>query len=112
MSNSFSIDNDVMLLSSFSAFDNTVNDGLLVSIILLRQKNFFRTICYTAPKSDIACVSSHYFDNGATLVGGRGISNLINSLHRSIDRGIKANGIICTGNIQVNGSGNADGVNA
>ena len=112
MSDSLRIDNDVMLLSSFSALDNAVNDGLLVSIILLRQKNFFCTICHTAPKSDIACVSSHYLDNGATLVGGRSISNLINSLHSGIDRSIKADGVICAGNIQVNGSGNADGVNA
>ena len=43
-------------------------------------------------------------------MGGRGIPHLINGLHGRIDCGVKAYGIICTGNIQINGTRKANGV--
>ena len=45
-------------------------------------------------------------------MGGRGITYLIDGLHSGIDCSIKSDGVIGAGNIQVNGSRNADGVDA
>ena len=112
MSDPLGIDNDIVLLPFLPAFNNTVNDSLLISVILLRKKNLLSPICHTAPKSNIAGASTHYFDNGTTLVRSGSITNLINRLHSGINRGIKTDSIIRTCNIKVNGSRHTDGVHS
>src|SRR5699024_7593248 len=58
----------------------------------------------TAPQSDISCVSSHNLDDTYTFVRSRSIADFINSFHSCIYGGIKTDGILCTCNIQVNGT--------
>ena len=45
-------------------------------------------------------------------MGGRGITYLIDRLHSGVYCGIKSDGVIGAGNVQVDGSRNTDGVNA
>src|SRR5699024_7421898 len=77
MSDSLGVDNDVMLLSAFSVVNDIVDDLLLIVIILLRQENILRAIGYTAPESDISGISSHNFDDTAPLMGGGGVTYLV-----------------------------------
>ncbi len=45
-------------------------------------------------------------------MGSRSITDLINRFHGCINSGVKANGIIGTCNIQVDGSGKTDGIDS
>ena len=111
MTDSLRINNDIVLLSSFSTFNDTVNDSLLISVIPLRKKNFLGSVGHTAPKRNISGASAHYFNNGATFMRSGSIPNLINRLHGGINGSIKADSIVCAGDIQVNCSGHADSIN-
>ena len=107
MTNSLRIDNQMMGLALFTASDNIIDYLLLIIMVSLRQKNVLRTVCDTAPQSDIPRMTSHNLDDTATLMGGRGDFYLVNCLHGRIDRRIKTYGIFRTGNVQIYGSGNS-----
>ena len=112
VSDTLGIDDDVVLLSSLTSLDDTIDDSLLISIVTLRNKDLLGTVCHTAPHSDISGSSAHNLDDRTTLMGSRSISELIDSFHCCIDGCIKTDGIICTSDIKVDGSGTAYGVNA
>ena len=48
-----------------------------------RDDDFVSTCCNTCPKSDITCVTSHYFNNESTTVTWWCITNLIDCIHCS-----------------------------
>ena len=101
-----------MFLSVFPVIDDVIDQLLLIIIVFFRKKNILRAIGNTAPESNITGISSHYLDDTATLMGSRGITNLIDGFHRGVDCGVETDGIIGTGNIQVNGTRNSNGIDS
>src|SRR5699024_575451 len=95
---------------AFSVLDDPVDQILFIAVIALRKQNILRAVGDSAPESDISGVPSHNLDNAAAFMGSRGIADLIDSFHSCIHRRVKTDGIIRTGNIQINGSRKADGV--
>ena len=93
-------------------FNDIVNDVLFVKIIFFRKQNILRTICYATPECDISGISSHYLDDTASLMRGGGVLYLVDGLHCRVYRSVKADGILCTGNVQVNGARKSYGVDA
>ena len=112
MSDSLGIDDDVMGLAMLTIGNDIIDNILFVVIVLFGKQDILGTVGNTAPQSDVSGISAHYLDDTASLVRGRGILNLIDSLHCSVHCGIEADGVLGTGDIQVNGSGKTDGINA
>ena len=96
MTDTFCIDDNMMLLSTLSVLDDAVNQCLLISVIPLWQKDVLCSVSKAAPKCNVSGISSHYFNNTAALVGSGCITNLINGFHGSVHCSIKADGIIGT----------------
>ena len=112
MTDPFRVDNDMMPLAVLPVVDNIVDNTLLVIIIFLRDQDILGAVGDTAPERDITGISAHHFDNAAAFMGGRGISHLINGLHRRIDGRIKTDRIICAGDIQIDRSRNSDRIDS
>ena len=112
MTDTLSVDDDVVLFAAFPVVDDIVDELLLVVIVLFRKKNILRAVGDTAPESDITGVTSHYLDNAAALMGGGSITNLIDGFHCRVDCGIETDGVLGAGDIQVDSSRNTDGVDA
>ena len=112
MADALCIDDHVMGLADPSVVDDVVDDLLLVIVILLGKKDVLRAGGDTAPESDIACMAAHDLDDGASLMGRGGILYLVDGVHGRIDGGVEADGVVGAGDIQVDGAGNADGVDA
>ena len=112
MSDSLGIDNDVMGLAMLTVGNDIIDNILFVVIVLLRKQDILGTVGNTAPQSDVSGISAHYLDDTASLVRGGGILNLVDCLHCSVHCGIEADGVLGTGDIQVNGSGKTDGIDA
>ena len=112
MSDALSIDNDVMRLASGTVQNDLLDQLLLIKIIIFRKQNIISAIGDTTPQRNISGMTSHNLNDGAALMRSRSISDLIDGFHGCIDSSIKTDGIICTGNIQVNGSGNTDSIDA
>ena len=112
MPDTLRIDNQMMGLAALSVRYDIIDNLLLIVIIFLRKQNILRTVGDAAPQSDIARISSHNLDDTAALMRGRSIPHLIDCLHGRVDCRIKSNGILCTGNIQINGSRQPNGINA
>ncbi len=110
MADALRVDDDVVLLAVLSVIDDIIDDFLFVVVILFRKQNIFGAVGDAAPQSDISRVSAHNFDDAAALMRRRSIPHLINRLHCRIDGGVKADCIICAGNVQIDGSGDADRV--
>ena len=110
MADSFGINNDVVLLAPLPVLYNPVNQHLFVAVIPFRQKNVLRAVGNTAPKRNIARMASHNLNDTAPFMGCGCISYLIYGLHRRIDSRVKTDGIIGTGNIKIDGSGESDRV--
>ena len=106
------VDDDIVLLASLTRLDDTIDDRLLIAIVTLRKKDLLRTVCDTAPEGDVTGTTAHNLDDRATLVRGRGITQLIDRLHRGIDGGIEADRIIGTCDIEIDGTRHTDGVDA
>src|SRR5699024_9593464 len=106
MSDTFCINDDMVFLSFFTVVNNIIDDPLFIVVIFFRKENIFCAICDTAPQSNISSVSSHNFDNTYTLMRGRCITNFINRFHSCVYSSVKTNGVLCTCNVQVNGSRN------
>src|SRR5699024_5851829 len=51
---------------------------------------------------------AHDLDDRAAMVGGDGVADLVDGLHRDVHRGVEADGILGAGNIVVDGAGKAD----
>ena len=101
-----------MLLTHFLFLDNVIDNCLFVVIVFFGKQDIFCTVCDTTPQGNVACVTSHNFDNAASLMGSRSISYLVNRFHSGVDCGIKTDGVIGTCNIEVNGTGKTDCVDA
>ena len=99
-------------LALFPVGNDIVNDLLLVIVVFLRQQNILRAVGNTAPQRNISRVPAHNLNDTASLMGGRCVSYLVNGLHRRIDRRIETDGILCTGNVQINRSRQTDGIDA
>ena len=112
MSDSLGIDDDVMGLAMLTVGNDIIDNILFVVIVLLGKQDILGAVGNTAPQSNVSGISAHYLDDTASLVRGRGILNFINSLHCSVHCGIEADGVLSTCDIQVDGSGKADGVDA
>ena len=108
MSDTFCVNDDVMFLAHLTLLDDVVDQCLLVIIVSLWEQNVFCSVGNTTPKCNVTCMSTHNFDNTTSLMRRRSISNLIDCFHCSIYCCIKTDGVICTCNIKVNGSLNAD----
>ena len=104
------IDDDVMLFAALSVFDNAVDQVLLVAVVTLRKQDVLGSVGDTAPEGDIPGTASHYFYYTTTLVGCRGVSHFIDRLHSRIDCGIKADRIVRTCDIKIDGTRKADGI--
>ena len=112
MSHALGIDNNMMLLAALSALDDVINQHLLIPVILLRQENLLRAVGNAAPEGDIAGMTAHNLDDAAALMAGGCITDLVDGFHGCINRRIEADGIVGAGDIQIDGSRNADGVDA
>ncbi len=112
VSDSLSIDNDMMCLSFLPASDNVVDQLLLIVIIFLGKKDILRAVCNACPECNVPRMSAHYLDDGAALMGRGGISYLVNRLHRGVDRRVKTNRILCTCNVKINRSRHTDRIDA
>lgn len=110
MADSLGVDDDVVLLSALAVLDDAVDEHLLVAVVALRQENVLRAVGDAAPQGNVARVASHDLDDAAALMGGGGVAHLVDGVHGGVHRRVKANRIVRTGNIQIDGSGNADGV--
>ena len=53
MTDTLSVDDDVVLFAAFPVVDDIVDELLLVVIVLFRKKNILRAVGDTAPESDI-----------------------------------------------------------
>ena len=71
----------VMLLSDLPVFNDTVYQNLLVSVIPLRKENVLCSVGKATPQGNISGSASHNLDDAAPLMGGRGVSDLVNGLH-------------------------------
>ena len=110
MSDSLRVNDYMVGLAPLPVIDNIIDNALLVEVIFFRKQNILRTVGNTAPERYVARISSHNLYDTASLMGGRGIPHLVDRLHGRIDCRVKADRILRTRNIQVNGSRNADGV--
>ena len=97
-----------MLLTHLTAFNNVIDQLLLIIVIFLRNKNILSSVGNTAPQCKPSGATSHNLDDTASLMRSRCITNLINCFHSSVNSGIKTNSILCTCNIKVNGSWNTN----
>ena len=59
VSDSFSVDDDVMLFAALSVLNDPVDQVLLIAVVALRKENILRAVGNTAPESDISGISSH-----------------------------------------------------
>ena len=112
MSDSFSVDNDVMLFAALSVLNDPVDQVLLIAVVALRKENILRAVGNTAPESDISGISSHNLDDAAPLMGGGSITDFIDGFHRCVYSGIETDRIVGTGDIKVNGPRKTDRVDA
>ena len=96
MSDSLCIDDNMMLLSTFSIIDNVIDDLLLIIIILFRDQNIFCTVGNTAPQCNVSCITSHNLNDAAALMGCGSITYFINGLHGCINCRIKSDSVFCT----------------
>ena len=112
MSDSFSVDDDVMLFAALSVLNDPVDQVLLIAVVALRKENILRAVGNTAPESDISGISSHNLDDTAALVGGGSITDFIDGFHRCVYSGIETDRIVGTGDIKVNGSRKTDRVDS
>ena len=108
MADSLRVDDNVVFLAPSAVVDNPVNQSLLIAVIALREKDILRAVSNAAPQCDVSGVAPHNLHDAAPLMGCGCIANLINCFHGRVDSRVKTNGIIGTGNIQVNGSRKAD----
>ena len=106
------VHDNVVRFASPAVLDDVVDDLLLVVIVLLRKQDILRAVGDAAPQSDIARVPAHDLDDAASLMGGRGIADLVDGLHSGIDGRIKADRVLGAGNIQIDSPGHADHVDA
>ena len=111
ISDSLSVDDNVMLLSDPAFRTYLFDDLLLIVVIALRDQNVFRTVADTAPQRDVSSRSPHDFNDTAPFMGSRCIPHFINCLHRRIARRVETDRIFGTGNIKVDRTGNTDRIN-
>ena len=107
MADALCVDDQMVDLALLAALNDMAHDLLLVVIVILRKQNVFRAVGNTAPQRNITCMTPHYLNNTAALMGRRSILYLVNGLHGSVYRRVKADSIIRAGNIQVYGARNA-----
>ena len=112
MSDSLSVDDNVVLFAALSILNDPVDQVLLIAVVALRKENILRTVCNTAPESDISGIPAHNLDDTAALMGGRCITNLIDGLHRCVYSGIETDRIVGTSDIKVDRSRKADRVDS
>ena len=110
MSDTLSINDDVMFLSCFTACDDVVDQFLLVVVVFLRDQNVLCTVCDTAPHSKVSCITSHNLDDTASLMRSRSITNFVDCFHSCVNCCIESDCILCTSDIQVNCTRNTDSV--
>ena len=112
MSDTLCVDDDVVFFTTFSSFDDVVDQFLLIIIVFFWKQDIFCTVGDTTPQSQVTCISSHNFDNAATLMRSRRITYFVDCFHSSIHSGIKTDGIFCTCDVQVDGSRNTNCVDS
>ena len=100
----------MMFFATFSVFDDVVDQLLLIVIIFLRKQDIFCTVCNTAVQSDVACTTSHNFDDTASFMRCGCITYFIDCFHCCIDRCIKSDRILGACNVQVDRSRDTDRV--
>ena len=112
MSNSLGIDDDMMGLTMLTVGNDIIDNILFVVIVLLGKQDILGAVGNTAPQSNVSGISAHYLDDTASLMRGRGILNLVDCLHCCVDSSIETDGVLGTCNIQIDGSGKTDGIDA
>ena len=94
MSDTFCIDDQMVLLALLTAFDNVVNELLFIEVVTLGKENILCTVSDTTPECDITSATSHNFYDRATLMRSGGITDLIDCFHCSIDCSIETDGVL------------------
>src|SRR5699024_126330 len=110
MADTLGVDNDMMFLARLTACDDIVDQLLLVIIVFLRDQHVLGAVGDTAPHSQITGVAAHYLNDTAALMGSGSITHLVDRLHSRIHSRVKSDGVLCTGNVKVDGTGNSDGI--
>ena len=108
MTDTFCIDDDVMLFAFLTTLDNVIDQLLLIIVIFLRNQNVLSTVGNTAPQSNISCTTSHNLDDTASLMRSGSITYFINCFHCCVYSCIKSDGIFCTCNVKVDCSRKTD----
>ena len=62
------VDDDVVLLTSLTCLDDTVDDRLLIAILALRKQDLLRTVRHTTPECDVTGTTAHDLDDRAALM--------------------------------------------
>ena len=112
MAYAFSVDDDVMGLAASSVIDDVVDQLLLIIIIFLRKKNVLSAVGDAAPQSDVAGVASHDLDDGASLMRGGCVTDLVDGFHSCVDSCIETDCVLCAGDVKIDCSRDTDNIDA
>ena len=112
ITNTLSIDNDIILFTAFLIFKNVLDQGFLIKSMLFRHQDTLSSVGNTAPQCKISCVTTHNLNDTASLMRCRSITDFIDRIHSCINRCIKSDRIICAGDIQIDRSRNTDRINS
>src|SRR5699024_2923249 len=68
ISDTLSVNDDIILLTAFLALFDIRDDSLLVVVMLFRHQNALSAVGDTTPQSKITCVTAHNLDDAAALM--------------------------------------------
>ena len=108
ITDTFGIDDNVMLFTAFSAFFDVCNDLCFIVVMFLRKKNLLCSIGNTAPQCKVSRITSHNFDNTTSFMWCRCITYFVNCFHRCINRCIESDCVFCTCDIKIDRSRKSD----
>ena len=108
----FGKDDDEVLLAGGDGLLHTLDDVDVEVVLELGDKDTGRTDGNAGVKGDVPRLSSHDLDDRAAAVGLGRVSNHVDHLHDGVHRGVEADGEVGTGDVVVDGAGDADTVDA
>ena len=108
----FREDDDEVLLAGGDGLLHTLDDVDVEVVLELRDEDAGRTDGNAGVKGDVPRLSSHDLDDGAAAVGLGRVTDHVDHLHDGVHRGVEADGEVGTGDVVVDGAGDADTVDA
>ena len=112
MADALRVDDQVVLFAPAAVLDDMVDELLLIVVVFFRNEDVLCAVGNAAPKGDVAGVAAHDLDDGAALVGGGCVLDLVDGVHGGVDCRVKADRVLGAGDVQVDRAGQADGVDA